>query len=152
MQQQPSPFRATRSAASSRPACCPPCRSCPTHPIKSAQATCIRKPSPRLSPGRVARVAPNRRSHFQCFQTLENEVHNESPATIGRMPRSTMLMVEFDASVVEEADEPFPMVQTITKFVGDPGLARDARQLMLEPGPERHDERFALFLAHTATL
>ena len=43
--------------------------------------------------------------------------------------------VEFDASVVEEADEPFPMVQTITKFVGDPGLARDARQLMLEPGP-----------------
>jgi transposase len=31
--------------------------------------------------------------------------------------------VEFDASVVEQADEPFPMVQTITKFVGDPGLA-----------------------------
>src|SRR5258708_34763819 len=68
------------------------------------------------------------------------------------MPRSTMLMVEFDASVVEEADEPFPMVQTITKFVGDPGLARDARQLMLEPGPERHDERLALLLAHAATL
>jgi hypothetical protein len=43
--------------------------------------------------------------------------------------------VEFDASVVEEADEPFPRVQAITKFVGDPGLARDARQLMLEPGP-----------------
>ena len=42
--------------------------------------------------------------------------------------------VEFDVSVVEEADEPFPMVQTITKFVGDPGLAGDARQLMLEPG------------------
>ena len=60
--------------------------------------------------------------------------------------------VEFDASVVEEADEPFPMVQTITKFVGDPGLARDARQLMLEPGPERHDERFAVLLAHAATL
>src|SRR3984885_295738 len=43
--------------------------------------------------------------------------------------------VEFDASVVEEADEPFPRVQTITKFVGDPRLARDGRQLMLEPGP-----------------
>src|ERR1700733_6142820 len=43
--------------------------------------------------------------------------------------------VEFDASVVEEADEPFPKVQAITKFVVDPGLARDAPQLMLEPGP-----------------
>src|SRR3984885_2779667 len=60
--------------------------------------------------------------------------------------------VEFDASVVEEADEPFPRVQTITKFVGDPRLARDGRQLMLEPGPERHDERFAFLLAHAATL
>ena len=27
--------------------------------------------------------------------------------------------VEFDAAVVEEADEPFPMVQTIAEFVGE---------------------------------
>ena len=51
-----------------------------------------------------------------------------------------------------KADEPFPMVQTIMKFVGDPGLARDFAQLMLEPGPERHGERLALLLAHAATL
>src|SRR5258708_5657368 len=39
--------------------------------------------------------------------------------------------VEFDASVVEEADEPFPMVQTIAQVLGEVGLARDARQLLL---------------------
>ena len=45
--------------------------------------------------------------------------------------------VELDAAVVEEADEPFPVVQTIAEPLGDSRLARDARQLMLEPGPER---------------
>src|SRR5271156_939796 len=60
--------------------------------------------------------------------------------------------VELDAAVVQESDEPIPMVHAVTKFLGDPGLAGDARQLMLEPGPERHDERFALLLAHPTTL
>ena len=54
--------------------------------------------------------------------------------------------VELDAAVVEEADEPFPVVQTIAELLGDSGLAGDARQLMLKPWPKRHDKRFALHL------
>ena len=60
--------------------------------------------------------------------------------------------VELDAAVVEEADEPFPVVQTIAELLGDPRLAGDARQLMLKPWPKRHDKRFALHLTHATTL
>src|ERR1700744_1563504 len=60
--------------------------------------------------------------------------------------------VELKAAIVEEADETLPMIYAVTKFLGEPGLAGDARQLMLEPGPECHDERFAFLLAHAATL
>ena len=44
------------------------------------------------------------------------------------------------------------MVQAIAQVLGDSRLAGDARQLMLEPRPERHDERLALLLARAATL
>ena len=81
-----------KSAVSSRPACCPRHKSCRTPPIKSAQATCIRRPSPRPSLGKGARVAPSLRGRFQCFQTLENEVHNESPVTNGLIARSAALL------------------------------------------------------------
>src|ERR1700744_5308549 len=60
--------------------------------------------------------------------------------------------VELDAAIVEEADKTLPMIHAVTKFLGEPGLAGDARQLMLEPGPERHDERFGFLLARPATL
>ena len=60
--------------------------------------------------------------------------------------------VELDAAIVQEADETLPMVQAIAKILGEPGLAGDARQLLLEPRPERHDERLALLLARAATL
>ena len=60
--------------------------------------------------------------------------------------------VEFDAAIVEEADKPFPMVQAVAELLGDSGFAGDARQLMLEPGLERHDERFALLQAHPTPL
>src|SRR5208282_824745 len=84
MRQRPSASPAIRSAVSSKPACCPPHKLCRTPLIKSAQATCIRKPSAWRSPEKGARVAPNLRSRFQCFQILENEVHNESPIAIRR--------------------------------------------------------------------
>ena len=57
--------------------------------------------------------------------------------------------VELDAAVVEEATS-LPMVQTIAEPLGDFRLARDGA-VMLEPGPERHDKRFALLLAHAAS-
>ena len=60
--------------------------------------------------------------------------------------------VELDAAVVEEADEPVPMVQAIADGLGDRRLAGDARELLLEPGLERQHERLALFLAHGAAL
>jgi hypothetical protein len=36
------------------------------------------------------------------------------------------------------------VVQAVAEFLGDLGLARDARQLLLEPRLERHYERLAL--------
>ena len=70
----------------------PAAKSRRTPPIKSAQATCIRRPSPRPSLGKGARVAPSLRGRFQCFQTLENEVHNESPVARPRSARSAALL------------------------------------------------------------
>ena len=43
--------------------------------------------------------------------------------------------VELDTAVFEETGEAVPMVQGITDGVGDQRLARDARELMLEPSP-----------------
>ncbi len=60
--------------------------------------------------------------------------------------------VELDATVVEELNEPVPVVQAIAQILGEAGLAGDARQLMLKPWPERHDERLALLLARVTTL
>ena len=34
--------------------------------------------------------------------------------------------VKFDAAIVQEADEPVPMVQAVAELLGDLGLARDA--------------------------
>ena len=34
---------------------------------------------------------------------------------------------ELDAAVIEEADEPFPMVQAIAQILGEAGLAGSAR-------------------------
>ena len=61
------------------------------------------------------------------------------------------IRVKFDAAVVKKTGEPVPVVQAVAEFLGDLGLAIDARQLLLEPRPERHDERLALLLAHPAT-
>ena len=44
------------------------------------------------------------------------------------------------------------MIQAVAKILGEPGLAGNTRQLMLEPRSERHDERLALLLAREATL
>ena len=60
--------------------------------------------------------------------------------------------VELDATVFEEAGEPGPMVQAVADGFGDDGLARDARELLTEPGFESQHERLALFLAHGTAL
>ena len=44
------------------------------------------------------------------------------------------------------------MVQAVAQVLGEAGLAGDARQLMLEPRPERHDERLALRLARATPV
>jgi hypothetical protein len=46
------------------------------------------------------------------------------------------IRVQFDATIVKEADEPVPMVQAVAELLGDLGLAREAGQLLLEPGPD----------------
>ena len=48
--------------------------------------------SKRQWPGKVARVALSTRKRFQCLQTLEEGVHNDSRIEIGRMERSTVLL------------------------------------------------------------
>ena len=67
-------------------------RSCPTPHIKSAHATCKLKRSRPQSRERVARVARLQKTRFQCFQTLENEAHNESPVARPRSARSAALL------------------------------------------------------------
>ena len=52
----------------------------PDAPYQIRQATCIRKPSPRPSPGKGGPVAPSLRGRFQCFQTLEIEARMEAPS------------------------------------------------------------------------
>src|SRR6476620_9306293 len=58
--------------------------------------------------------------------------------------------IELDATVVEEAGEPVPMMQGVADGIGDDGLARDPRELELEPRPQPDDKWSAAFLAHDA--
>ena len=44
------------------------------------------------------------------------------------------------------------MVQAVADGFGDDGFARDARELLFEPGFESQHERLALFLAHGTAL
>src|SRR5260370_20398948 len=60
--------------------------------------------------------------------------------------------VELDAAVIKEGGKPAPMIQAVTDGFCDRGLARDARELLLEPGLELEHERLALLLAHGTTL
>jgi len=77
----------------------------------------------------------------ECILTIEHEGANAPLDDVG---------VELDAAVVEEADEPVPVVQSITDVLGDHGLGGDARNLVLEPGLQRQHERLALVLAYPA--
>ena len=67
----------------------------------------------------------------ECIFAIE---HNRANAALDDV------RVELDAAVVEESNEPVPVVQTIAEFVGKARLARDARQLLLEPGPRLSPE------------
>lgn len=41
--------------------------------------------------------------------------------------------VELDAAIIEETGEPVPMMQRVADRFGDRRLARDTRELLLEP-------------------
>jgi hypothetical protein len=60
--------------------------------------------------------------------------------------------VKLDAAVVEEPREPVPVVQGVADMLGDRRLARDAGELLLEPGLERQHERLAARLSDGAAL
>jgi transposase-like protein len=60
--------------------------------------------------------------------------------------------VKLDAAVVEELREPVPVVQGVADMLGDRRLARDAGELLLEPGLELQYERLAARLSHRAPL
>jgi hypothetical protein len=60
--------------------------------------------------------------------------------------------VELDAAVVEETGEPLPMVLSVADRIRDRRLARDARELLCEPGFEFEHKRLALLLAEGAPL
>src|SRR5262245_54207523 len=51
--------------------------------------------------------------------------------------------IEFNAAVIEETNEPLPMVEAIANGFGNHGLARDACELLFEKAFERKHEWFA---------
>jgi hypothetical protein len=79
-----SELRTTASAGSARPASSPASRLCRALPTKSVPTTCNRNGwLPRLGE-QVVRVASCRQTNFQCFQTIEEEGHNECRIANGR--------------------------------------------------------------------
>src|SRR6266851_1215710 len=60
--------------------------------IKAVPTTWRRSRSKRRWPGKVARVALSTRTRFQCLQTLDEGVHNDSRIAIPRSPRSAALL------------------------------------------------------------
>jgi len=62
------------------------------------------------------------------------------------------ICVELNAAVVEEPREPVPVVQAVADMLGDRRLARDAGELLREPGLERQHERLAARLSDGAAL
>lgn len=60
--------------------------------------------------------------------------------------------VQLDTAVVEEARQANPVVQGVTDVLGDCRFARDAGELLLEPGLERQHQRLAELLADGTAL
>src|SRR5207248_1447859 len=79
----------------------------------------------------------------ECIFAIEHDRTNVSFDYVG---------IELDAAVIKETSEPVPMVQGVADGIGDQGLGRDARELLLEPRPELEHERLALLLAHGAAV
>jgi hypothetical protein len=79
----------------------------------------------------------------ECVFAIENNRTDAAFDNVG---------IEFDAAVVEEPREPVPVIQGIPDVLGDRRLARDARELLLEPGFEGQHEGLAALLAHRTAL
>ena len=90
------------------------------------RSTWRRSRSKQRWPEKVARVALLTRTRFQCLQTLEKGVHNDSRIAMGRMARLGGVVVELDAAVVEEAGEPVPAREGVADGFGDVAFARKA--------------------------
>src|SRR5580693_7884349 len=83
----------TRSVDSSNKVFSPPLRSFPMLRIKFERAIWQMSASPRRSHEKVVRIGRISRSRRQCFQILENEVHNELPTATPRMEFSARLLL-----------------------------------------------------------
>ena len=59
----------------------------------------------------------------QCILAIEHDRTDAAFDDVG---------IEFDAAVIEETDEPVPVIQAITALVGDRRLAGDEGKLVLE--------------------
>src|SRR5204862_5979284 len=71
---------------------------------------------------------------------------------IGRIERSTMLVSDLDAAVLEEAFESVPMVDAVADRHGNRRFGGGTRELSLKPGLEIFEERFAFHLPHGMPL
>jgi hypothetical protein len=60
--------------------------------------------------------------------------------------------VDFNAAVIEEAYQPVPAAERIPDGLGDRRAAGNLCQGLLEPGPQRFDERFGFLLSRRAAL
>src|SRR5262245_47495913 len=60
--------------------------------------------------------------------------------------------VEFDAAIIEEPRQPFPMMQCVADGLCGFGFARKTRELVFEPGLELEYQRLASFLTDCTAL
>src|ERR1700733_12402486 len=73
----------------------------------------------------------------QCILAIEDKRADASLDDVG---------VELDTAVIEEPGEPVPVVERVADVLGDGRLGRHPRELLLEPGFERENERHTAFL------
>jgi len=76
----------------------------------------------------------------ECVFAIE---HNRTDASLDNVG------IQFDAAVIEETCQPFPMVERVADGLCGLGFAGKTRELAFEPGFEIEHERLASFLAHS---
>src|SRR5262249_10927725 len=79
-------------------------------------------------------------SREECVFTCQNNRPDRALDGIG---------IDLNASIIKEADEPFPMVEAVADCVGKLRTLGDLRQAFLQPGLQRIDDRLTAAVAHT---